>query len=298
MTKKAFTLVELIVVITILAILGTISFITYSWHTTNVRDSARISDLWNIHKVISVYEVINWTYPPVTDWVEIYHDWDILFTQWVFWKDTISKMWWIINQAPVDIITWRPYSYSLSWNRINFQVWWYIEWDQLSRSIVPTANASTEFWKAILQWNYNWQFISIINWENVKIVASPSITLNDLSDNDFSNIVLENKFVYDLFFNLPATYSDTRYNLSASSNSNFINTSDYLLFSWTIDELNSEENQLLFLERLQNSYINTDIQNKFLVSRIFEFDLNSNRDESLKYSKWILNNFVSNKIQN
>lgn len=298
MTKKAFTLVELIVVVTILAILWTISFVTYSWHTLNARDSARIADLWNIHKVINVYEITNWSYPPVTDWVEIYHEWDILFTQWIFWQNTISKMGWIINQAPIDSLTWRHYSYSLAWNRINFQVWWYIEWNQLSKSIIPSANASTEFWKAVLQWNYNGQFISIINWENVKIVASPSITLNDLSDNDFSNIVNENKFVYDLYYNLPANYAWTRYSLNASNNSNFINTTDYLLFSWTISDLNLEENQILFLERLQNSYRNTDIENKFLVSRIFEYDLDSNRENSLKYSRWILNSFVSNKIQN
>ena len=43
--KKAFTLVELIVVITILAILWTIAFISLQWYSRDSRDSVRISDM-------------------------------------------------------------------------------------------------------------------------------------------------------------------------------------------------------------------------------------------------------------
>lgn len=53
-TKKAFTLVELIVVISILAILGTIWFISlqgYSWET---RDVKRLSDVTTLLKKIEV----------------------------------------------------------------------------------------------------------------------------------------------------------------------------------------------------------------------------------------------------
>ena len=44
-TKKAFTLVELIVVITILAILGTIAFISLQGYSADARNSKRTSDL-------------------------------------------------------------------------------------------------------------------------------------------------------------------------------------------------------------------------------------------------------------
>ena len=51
-TKKAFTLVELIVVITILAILSTIGFLSLQWFTLTSRDSVRITDISNIkHKI-------------------------------------------------------------------------------------------------------------------------------------------------------------------------------------------------------------------------------------------------------
>lgn len=51
---KAFTLVELIVVITILAILGTIAFISLQGYSAEARDSKRISDVSNIAKKVSL----------------------------------------------------------------------------------------------------------------------------------------------------------------------------------------------------------------------------------------------------
>ncbi|MDD2907931.1 MAG: prepilin-type N-terminal cleavage/methylation domain-containing protein [Candidatus Gracilibacteria bacterium] len=51
---KAFTLVELIVVITILAILGTIAFINLQGYSISARDGKRVSDINNIMKKIGI----------------------------------------------------------------------------------------------------------------------------------------------------------------------------------------------------------------------------------------------------
>ncbi|MDD2907063.1 MAG: FISUMP domain-containing protein [Candidatus Gracilibacteria bacterium] len=53
-SNKAFTLVELIVVITILAILGTIAFINLQGYSTSARDGKRVSDINNIMKKIGI----------------------------------------------------------------------------------------------------------------------------------------------------------------------------------------------------------------------------------------------------
>lgn len=58
--KNAFTLVELIVVITILAILWTIAFINLQWYSMWARDSKRVSDISNIQKKIWI-EMWKWT---------------------------------------------------------------------------------------------------------------------------------------------------------------------------------------------------------------------------------------------
>ncbi|MDD3144978.1 MAG: prepilin-type N-terminal cleavage/methylation domain-containing protein [Candidatus Gracilibacteria bacterium] len=54
---KGFTLVELIVVITILAILGTIAFINLQGYSSSARDSKRESDISNILKKVSVEQI-------------------------------------------------------------------------------------------------------------------------------------------------------------------------------------------------------------------------------------------------
>lgn len=48
--SRAFTLVELIVVITILAILGTIGFISIQGYSSRARDSQRVSDITSLSK--------------------------------------------------------------------------------------------------------------------------------------------------------------------------------------------------------------------------------------------------------
>ncbi|MDD2745051.1 MAG: prepilin-type N-terminal cleavage/methylation domain-containing protein, partial [Candidatus Gracilibacteria bacterium] len=58
-----FTLIELIVVITILAILGTIGFLSIGGYSSKARDSARISDVANLSKSLDVSIVTVGSYP-------------------------------------------------------------------------------------------------------------------------------------------------------------------------------------------------------------------------------------------
>jgi len=46
--KQAFTLVELIITITIIAILSTIWFNSYVWYLWDARDSERKANMWEI----------------------------------------------------------------------------------------------------------------------------------------------------------------------------------------------------------------------------------------------------------
>jgi len=80
--KQAFTLVELIVVITILAILWTIAFISLQWYARDARDSVRISDMKNIEKALELWYLNKWKYTDPTNWVSITYLWWLLWNQW------------------------------------------------------------------------------------------------------------------------------------------------------------------------------------------------------------------------
>jgi prepilin-type N-terminal cleavage/methylation domain-containing protein len=56
---KWFTLVELLVVLTIISILATIWFISYTWYLAWARDTQRISDLDTLNNTIKMYS-LNW----------------------------------------------------------------------------------------------------------------------------------------------------------------------------------------------------------------------------------------------
>ena len=72
--KKAFTIVELIVVITILAILSTIWFVSFSSHLMWTRDTNRLSQLSTIHEWLEVYGAKN-TLPQPENSVEVRASW-------------------------------------------------------------------------------------------------------------------------------------------------------------------------------------------------------------------------------
>lgn len=59
----AFTLVELIVVITILAILGTIGFLSIGGYSSRARDSGRLADVTLVTKTLDLGIVTSGSYP-------------------------------------------------------------------------------------------------------------------------------------------------------------------------------------------------------------------------------------------
>ncbi len=71
MKSFGFTLVELVVVITILAILGTIGFLSIQGYSASARDGARISNLSNLQKGLTLWKVVAGTFPMPEDAVTL-----------------------------------------------------------------------------------------------------------------------------------------------------------------------------------------------------------------------------------
>ena len=131
--KQGFTLVELIVVITILAILWTIAFISLQWYSKSARDSARVSDMSRIKTSLELFK-IDWAkYPEPTESVSITYNSTEAWTQWTFWQTTFNNV-EKLDKIPRDPTTEELYIYSVTNTRKEFLLYWELEADDMAMS--------------------------------------------------------------------------------------------------------------------------------------------------------------------
>ncbi len=123
---KAFTLVELIVIITIIAILSTIWFVAYSWFSSKSRDSSRVAQLKSINQALEWYTT-RWKLPLPDDKVTIYASWTIIWYQWNAWEAVLNKIW--IKEWWKDPNDDKYYTYSIDSKLKNIQLLAFLEND-------------------------------------------------------------------------------------------------------------------------------------------------------------------------
>jgi|SaaInlStandDraft_4_1057021.scaffolds.fasta_scaffold15598_1 prepilin-type N-terminal cleavage/methylation domain-containing protein len=209
--KQAFTLVELIVVITILAILWTIAFISLQWYSTQARDSTRLSDISTMKTSLELFHLWAWKYPVPTDWVAITYSWWTVWTQWTFWASVfvnVDKL----DKIPTDPLTDKKYTYSVTTNE--YELAWMLEWDPLTFNpyMLDGAFAWTVEATAIVEWNYNGLMTKTLTWASTcYALALPTIIANDVSNPDLLQIMTNERLVYNWYKNLPSNLSSTKF---------------------------------------------------------------------------------------
>lgn len=124
-TIRAFTLVELIVVIAILAILWTIGFISLQWYSVNARDSVRIADTKTYIKALNVYQTKNNIVPLPDELTSITGSGTILSYQGTLSGSVITELgqW----EVPLDPSLKTPYLYATNDTRTKFQTLRFME---------------------------------------------------------------------------------------------------------------------------------------------------------------------------
>ena len=90
---KAFTLVELIVVITILSVLSTIWFLSFQWYGVSSRDAVRLTDMRMIEKWLSLLVSKSEPVPLPDNKIDITASGTILRYQWYAWTGTLWNLW-------------------------------------------------------------------------------------------------------------------------------------------------------------------------------------------------------------
>ncbi len=127
MPKKWFTLVELIVVVTILSILSAIWFVAYSWYLAGTRDSNRISQLKAMADGLKLYKT-KASLPKPDNFVEIKWSWELIAYQWYIWKNVLDLIEY--QELWVDPKDKTYFSYYLTEDREYFQLMAFLEEDE------------------------------------------------------------------------------------------------------------------------------------------------------------------------
>jgi len=184
-TKNWFTLVELIVVITILAILWTIAFISLQWYTRDARDSWRITNLSKINRYLEVFKIDNYlAYPD--DYVELRASWTVILFQWNFWKWVWEKV--KVWDLPKDSLDDTYYTYSIDKRQKNYQIMTFLEKPSL-----------LSFWvqKASAKWQYEDRYPKVM-WNKIGIILdkenTPIQNIEEIKTSSWLDIVNTNYY--------------------------------------------------------------------------------------------------------
>jgi prepilin-type N-terminal cleavage/methylation domain-containing protein len=117
--QKAFTLIEIVVSATILVILTSIGFYSYTKNISDARDSARLSDLSALQSQLSLYKRERWAYPFPGNYFNILNRWGIVALQWKMNKSVSLST---ATNLPVDPDLDIPYFYGTTKNRQEYQL--------------------------------------------------------------------------------------------------------------------------------------------------------------------------------
>jgi prepilin-type N-terminal cleavage/methylation domain-containing protein len=166
----AFTLVELIVVITILAILWTIAFLSFQWYNRSARDSVRTSDIKNIEQWLWVMIAKSWIVPtPDDNKITLTASWTVIWYQWYAWKQVQNAIWMSANwwKDPLDL---NYYTYSTNANKTKYQLLWFLEWG-VSKSEILWKSYAIDYSNRFI--TTRWSDIWILLWNSWTILNQP-----------------------------------------------------------------------------------------------------------------------------
>jgi prepilin-type N-terminal cleavage/methylation domain-containing protein len=268
--KKAFTLVELIVVITILAILWTIAFISLQWYSASARDSTRTTDLSLIKKSFEIYHINEWGYPDTTDWEEVTYSWAKIWTQWTFWKTTYRSVKRLSN-IPLDPLTKEKYVYSITSNKQEYQLAAISEAGEnvaINNGLNTYANKESVMLKVV--WNYNGSILTVNTWSIYYALAVPSLITSTWWTLEY---IIENWYLaFNWSKNLPYQYANNWYKkIWETWGLNLVNSNKLVVYeldsnSW--ENYDYEEERTKLVENLQKAYTGTVISTTYTIKNI------------------------------
>jgi prepilin-type N-terminal cleavage/methylation domain-containing protein len=260
--NKAFTLVELIVVITIIAILWTIAFISLQWYSLKARDSRRTSDVSNIKTSLELF-VLNASYYPEPDnaW-EVYHSWWLLWKQWTVWDNVSTNLSRNLQAKPIDPLTEVEYVYSTIYSKKEYELLSIYESDIASNNNVVNQTSAANGVYTKIDWTYNWLYIKTPSY----FVMLPSIITSE--DIPFWTwLILTNANIKSQIItnwdNVPARWQKPAITW-------WIEELTLQVYTWTITDNSSPGEKKALAEKIRAAYAWTVLAHRSLYKTILD----------------------------
>lgn len=168
-----FTIVELVVAMTILLVLTGMWFYSYTQNVVDARDSVRISDMASVNSQLKLYKKSRWAYPLPGNNFNINNGSRLVAIQWLLNENVTLTT---LDKIPYDPSAEVPYSYSVTRNKQEFQLaltlesseTWVavLEWDYktVSKNVLPTIMlAATWLWDRDISWSSSDRDLFIFN---------------------------------------------------------------------------------------------------------------------------------------
>lgn len=140
---SAFTLVEMIVAVALLAVVSTLGFVSFSSYVADGKDFKRISDVAIVKSQLEIYKKNHaMTYPTGSGYTSIMSGAVTVARQYLLDDAIIGQL--DLERTPLDPKTNQPYLYSVANDRSSYQIAVTLEnSSNLVSYIAPTAYAAT-----------------------------------------------------------------------------------------------------------------------------------------------------------
>jgi len=242
-TLKWFTLVELIVVITILAILWTIAFISIQWYTKNARDSRRVSDINNIQKSLELFTLQTEKYPLPDNAEAVSYSWEVVYYQGVLWDNVTDNLSINLKKKPTDPLTDLEYIYSTTNSRKEYEVVAVYEWSISYSPILPQTHAAN-LNSVKVDGTYNQLYVKTNNY----IIPTPSIITAEVLPFTLDNTNIKSQIVSGQL-NRPAQWT----NVAQTGWLDIVLS----VYTWSITTDSSEQDKQNAVSAIQWAYSGT-----------------------------------------
>ena len=279
--KRAFTLVELIVVITILAILGTIAFISLQWYSADARNSTRISNINNIKTSLELFSLQTWKYPLPDNSVDVTYSWSIIvWKQWIVWDNVVRTLSKNLSEKLTDPLTNTEYIYSVLENRSEYELMSLYEWGlQANNFIINSTYASTN-WTVRVDGTYNWLFVKT-SWY---IIPTPSIITSEQLPLSFDVTAIKSQ-VINWWTNIPNIW-----NSKVLQSTWALSFSDFKVYTWSITEYSLDSDKLAVFQVMYDTYSWSSLENKAVISDLLS---KTTDQEKIALTEMVVLNIIS-----